>query len=160
MLAVVVSWIPSGRLASFLVGVTIFGLSFMSCNLIAIITDVFPESTLGRVRGLTGTGEGIMKMVLTIATGAAVDRFSFAPVVVGAGMMPLLSVAALFLLVRRCIRVTFDEAGGVPLGGWRVFPSPTRGTDSPTRSAGKPSMPREEERVSQRTLRHDSLRLV
>ena len=51
---VIVPLISSAQLACFIVGLAIFGLSFMSCKLIAIITDVFPESTLGRVTGLTG----------------------------------------------------------------------------------------------------------
>ncbi len=109
--AVLVPWIPGVRLASVLVGVAIFGLSFMSCNLIAVVTDVFPEPTLARVTGLTGIGEGVMNMLLTLATGAVVDRFSFAPVLVGAGFMPLMSVAALFLLVRRCTPISVESYG-------------------------------------------------
>jgi len=109
ILAVIVPLIPNVRWACFMIGLAIFGLSFISCNLIAIITDVFPESTLGRVTGLTGIGGGVMNMFLTVATGAAVDRFSFAPVFVGAGAMPLLSMAALFLLVRRCIKIAEES---------------------------------------------------
>lgn len=115
--SVLVPWISSVRMASLLVGLAIFGLSFMSCNLIAVITDVFPESTLARVTGLTGIGEGILNMVLTVATGVVVDRFSFGPVFIGAGCMPLISLAALFLLVRRCTKIPVEKPDELPATG-------------------------------------------
>jgi ACS family hexuronate transporter-like MFS transporter len=111
LFSMAVPLIPSPRVASYLVGVAIFGLSFMGCNLIAVITDVFPEQTLARVTGLTGIGEGVLNMGLTVATGVVVDRFSFGPVFAWAAVMPALSVAALFLLVRRCSRIGFPTAG-------------------------------------------------
>lgn len=111
MFSVVVPWIPGVWLASLLVGAAVFGLSIMGCNLIAVITDVFPESALARVTGLTGIGEGVMNMLLTLTTGAIVDRFSFGPVFVGAGLLPVTSLVALLLLVRRCVKIHVAEPG-------------------------------------------------
>jgi ACS family hexuronate transporter-like MFS transporter len=99
--------VPSVNLAVAIVALAIFGLNFTSCNLIAIITDVFPESTLARITGLTGIGEGVVNMLVTLATGIVVDRFSFKPVFIGAGVMPLLSVAMLFILVGRIRKIAF-----------------------------------------------------
>lgn len=88
-----------------LIALAIFGLNFTSSTLIAIITDVFPAATHARVTGLSGVGEGVMNMVLTLLTGAIVDRFSFTPVFAGAGLLPLGSITALFLLVGKIERV-------------------------------------------------------
>ena len=99
--------VPSVNVAIVMVGLAIFGLNFTSCNLIAVITDVFPESTLARVTGLTGVGEGVMNMILTLATGIVVNHFSFTPVFIGAGFMPLLSTMVLFSLVGAIKRITF-----------------------------------------------------
>ena len=102
--------VPNVEVAIVMVGLAIFGLNFTSCNLIAVITDVFPESTLARVTGLTGIGEGVMNMILTLTTGIVVDHFSFTPVFIGAGLMPLLSTLMLFSLVGAIRRITFPLA--------------------------------------------------
>jgi ACS family hexuronate transporter-like MFS transporter len=87
----------------------IFGLNFLSCNLITIVADVFPDSTLARVTGLSGVGEGILNIVLTLLTGIVVDRFSYAPIFLGAGLMPLTSIAALYILIGHIHKITVFE---------------------------------------------------
>lgn len=81
---------------------------FSECALYAIISDVFPESTLARVTGMTGIGEGIIDMTLVLLTGVIVDRFSFLPVFFSGSALPIMSIAALFLLVRRCELIRFE----------------------------------------------------
>lgn len=108
-LSCLVPWVPGVRTATLLVAMAIFGLNVLSCNLIAVITDVFPESTLARVTGLTGIGEGVLDMTLTLATGVIVDRFSFLPVFVAAGMMPIMSGVGLFFLVGAIRKITFPQ---------------------------------------------------
>lgn len=100
--------VPSLPVSIAMVALAIFGLNFTSCNLIAIITDVYPETALARVTGLTGAGEGVLNMILTLATGMIVDRFSYTPVFLAAGVMPLVSMGALFLLVGRIRRISFS----------------------------------------------------
>lgn len=107
--SVLVPIVPDIRLAIALVVLAIFGLNFGSCIQIAVISDVFPESTLARVTGLSGIGEGVFNMVLMVATGVVVDRFSYLPIFLGAGLMPLGSIAALFLLVGPVRRLTFSS---------------------------------------------------
>lgn len=107
--SVLVPLIPNIHVAISLVALAIFGLNFTSCNLIAVIGDIFPEAALARVTGLTGMGEGVMNMALTLTTGIIVDRFSFAPVFAGAGLMPLLSIGALFLVVGRIRPISFEH---------------------------------------------------
>lgn len=99
--SVMVPLISGIRVAISLVALAVFGLNVTSCNLIAIISDIFPETTLARVTGLTGMGEGVVNMVLTITTGMVVDRYGFGPVFVGAGVLPLASILALFFVVGR-----------------------------------------------------------
>ncbi|HKE23931.1 MAG TPA: MFS transporter [Bryobacteraceae bacterium] len=97
--------VPGLPVSIALVAMAIFGLNFNSCNLVAIIADVFPESTLARVTGLSGIGEGVFNMILTLITGAVVDRYSYVPVFLGAGLMPLVSIAALYILVGRVEKI-------------------------------------------------------
>lgn len=81
------------------VGAAIFGVNVMSCMLLAVMSDVFPQAVLARVGGLTGVGEGIVNIILTLSTGLILDRFSFVHVFLGASVLPLFSAALLFIVV-------------------------------------------------------------
>lgn len=91
---------PSLAYADILAGAGIFGVNVMSCMLLAVMSDVFPQAGLARVGGLTGAGEGVISISLTLSTGLILDRFSFVHVFVGASVLPLLSAVLLYVLVR------------------------------------------------------------
>jgi ACS family hexuronate transporter-like MFS transporter len=84
-----------------LICVATFGLATMVANNIGTVTDLFEPRVMAAVTGLTGFCEGVINMVLTLATGAVVDRFSYLPVFFAAGLLPVLAAAALFVLVRK-----------------------------------------------------------
>jgi ACS family hexuronate transporter-like MFS transporter len=81
-------------------GVAIFGLNFASCALLAMMSDMFPEAALARVCGLSGVGENLLAIILTLCTGIILDRFSFDSIFGAASLFPLISVAMLYLLIR------------------------------------------------------------
>jgi ACS family hexuronate transporter-like MFS transporter len=58
------------------------------------------------VTGLSGLAAGLVGAVFTIAVGVLVDRFSYAPAFLVAGLMPLVATASLFLLVRAPSKAT------------------------------------------------------
>ncbi len=81
------------------------GVAMLAATHIGMLTDLFAEKTLARLTGVTGVGEGLMNMVLMVATGMVVDAFSYTPVFLAAGVMPLLALLSVFVLVRRIERV-------------------------------------------------------
>ena len=83
-----------------------FGISAYAANHIGALTDLFSEGVLARLAGVTGAGEGMVNMILMLATGVVVDHFSYLPIFIAAGLMPALGVAVLFLLIRRIHLVT------------------------------------------------------
>jgi ACS family hexuronate transporter-like MFS transporter len=95
--------------AALVVGMGIFGVNVMANHVIAVITDVFPNATLARVTGITGMGEGVINMAMTLFAGAVVERFSWTPVFSAAAFMPLGAFLGLILFVRRCRRLTLEE---------------------------------------------------
>jgi ACS family hexuronate transporter-like MFS transporter len=96
---VLVPFTPWLFAADLLVGAAIFGVNVMSCMLLAVMADVFPETALARVGGLTGAGEGVVNVTLTLCTGIILDRFSFMHVFAAAALMPFLATAAMLGLV-------------------------------------------------------------
>ncbi|MCI0524757.1 MAG: MFS transporter [Acidobacteria bacterium] len=75
-----------------LISLVLLGHTFLSANMFASVSDVFPNSAVARVTGLTGVANGLSGMIFPIVTGLIVDNFSYLPVFFMAAMMPLLGV--------------------------------------------------------------------
>jgi ACS family hexuronate transporter-like MFS transporter len=108
--AALIPLVSNVDLAMVLVGLAIFSLNFTSNTMLATITDVFPIQTLARVTGLTGIGEGVLNVAVTLTTGIVVDRFSYAPVFAGAGLMPILSIFAALVVLGPIHKIGFPAA--------------------------------------------------
>ena len=78
-----------------------FGLASMAANHIGTLGDLFQPKVLAGVTGLTGMLEGMVNMILTLATGVVVERFSYFPVFMAAGLLPALATMSLLVLVRK-----------------------------------------------------------
>jgi ACS family hexuronate transporter-like MFS transporter len=63
-------------------------------------SDLFPEDIVATVTGLSGLAAGLAGAAFTFAVGLTVDRFSYGPAFLVAGLMPLAATASLFLLIR------------------------------------------------------------
>jgi ACS family hexuronate transporter-like MFS transporter len=75
------------------------GINAVAANLMGLITDLFPQRVLARVSGMTGVGDGLVSMVAMQLTGVVVDRFSYTPIFICAGVLPLLLLTSLMVLV-------------------------------------------------------------
>lgn len=62
--------------------------------------DLFPAESVATVSGMGGTGSGVGTILSTFLVGYISDRYSFAPVLVGASLIPLAAMALVLLLVR------------------------------------------------------------
>ncbi len=80
--------------------IVLLGHTFLSANMFAAISDLFPNGAVGRVTALTGIAGGLSGMLFPLLTGVLVDRFSYLPVFSLAAIMPALGCAVLFLSVR------------------------------------------------------------
>jgi ACS family hexuronate transporter-like MFS transporter len=63
-------------------------------------SDLFPSDVVASVTGLSGTGAGFAGTAFTLAVGVMVERFSYVPAFVAAGLVPLLATAAVLILIR------------------------------------------------------------
>lgn len=99
ILAVLIPLMPTVGTALALICLAALGINAIAANLMGLIADLFPSQILARVSGMTGVGDGLVSMVMMFATGVVIDRFSYTPVFIAVGLLPLLSLAALFLLV-------------------------------------------------------------
>jgi ACS family hexuronate transporter-like MFS transporter len=78
----------------------LWGYASWSTMGLTLPSDLFPQDVVATVTGLSGLAAGLVGAVFTIAVGFLVDRFSFGPAFLVAGLMPLFATACLLLLVR------------------------------------------------------------
>ncbi len=74
-----------------LISIATFGYSGALANLLAIPGDVFATGELASIWGFASMGSGIGAMVFSLVTGWLVERYSFQPVFILFGVLPLIS---------------------------------------------------------------------
>lgn len=88
-----------------LISLVLLGHTFLSANMFASVSDVFPNSAVARVTGLTGMANGVSGIIFPLITGRIVDNFSYAPVFFMAALMPLLGVALALVTLKDFRRI-------------------------------------------------------
>jgi ACS family hexuronate transporter-like MFS transporter len=81
-----------------LVSIATLGYTGALANMLAMPADVFPPNAVASVYGLASMGSGFGGMLFTLATGWAVDHYSYTPVFAGFGIMPLICALILWTL--------------------------------------------------------------
>ena len=101
-------FVANDYLALALMGLALFGNQWVAATYIGTVGDVVPQHLAGRVNGIAGFGDSSSTLIAVLLTGAIVDRYSYTPVFIGAGLLPLLAMASVFLVLRRIEPATFD----------------------------------------------------
>ena len=89
-----------------MIGVAIMADNFLSANMFAAVSDLFPDREVGRATGLTGVAGGLSGLLFPLLTGTLVDKVSYTPVFVLVAIMPLAGTVALFAAGRKYRRMT------------------------------------------------------
>jgi MFS transporter, ACS family, hexuronate transporter len=88
-------------LAVLLMGLALFGNQWVAATYIGTVGDVVPQQLAGRVNGIAGFGDNGAALLAVLYTGVIVDNYGWTPVFFGAGTLPFLAMASLFLVLRR-----------------------------------------------------------
>jgi ACS family hexuronate transporter-like MFS transporter len=82
-----------------LVSVAMLGYTGVTANMLAFPADVFPKRVLATIWGLAGTGSGFGGMVFALITGWLVDRYSYVPVFIGFGLLPIVALSVIWFVL-------------------------------------------------------------
>lgn len=99
--SLLVPYLNSAATALLTIGIAVMANNFLSANMFGAITDLLPDSAVGRATGLTGVSGGLSGLLFPLLTGVLVDHFSYRPAFILVAFMPLLGTVALFLLGRQ-----------------------------------------------------------
>jgi ACS family hexuronate transporter-like MFS transporter len=109
MLLVPAVWTTSFTALVACFAVSTFAYAAFSTIILNLPADIFPTGSVASVSGMGGTGAGLGTIAAIYLTGRVADHYSFAPILVGASIVPLVAMAAVLLLVRN----TVDTERGV-----------------------------------------------
>jgi MFS transporter, ACS family, hexuronate transporter len=80
-----------------LVSLAMFGYTGSLANILSMPADIFPRGAVASVYGLASMGSGFGGMVFTLITGWVVDHYSYTPVFIGFGVLPLIASLILWI---------------------------------------------------------------
>jgi MFS transporter, ACS family, hexuronate transporter len=83
-----------------LICVALWGYASWSTMALTLPSDLFPQDVVATVTGLSGFAAGVVSTLFTLAVGFLVDRFSYSPAFLAAGLLPVAATACLLLLIR------------------------------------------------------------
>ncbi len=89
------------------IAVVLFGFQSWISNVQTLPSDYFPESAVGSVMGMSGVGAGVGAMLLTQTTGFVVDHYSYTPILVIAGLLPIVATVVFLVLGGSIRRISF-----------------------------------------------------
>jgi ACS family hexuronate transporter-like MFS transporter len=100
-----VAYAGSTALAIGFICLVMFGHTWLSANMYASISDIYPDGAVGRMTALTGVSGGVSGLLFPLLTGFLVDRISYTPVFLMVAFMPGAGVICLTLLARSFERI-------------------------------------------------------
>ncbi len=89
-----------------LISTATLGYSGALANMLAMPADYFPAATVGSIWGIASMGAGLGGMIFSLLTGWVVDHYSYVPVFVGFGILPLIAAVIVWRLPER---LTYHE---------------------------------------------------
>ncbi|MEO6828482.1 MAG: MFS transporter [Acidobacteriaceae bacterium] len=100
----ILAGIPAARVHSVywalgLICIALWGYAIWSTMGLTLPSDLFPQEVVGSVTGLSGLAAGLVGAGFTFMVGIVVDKFSYQPAFIAAGLLPILGTVLLFLLI-------------------------------------------------------------
>lgn len=97
--AIPVSLTHQPAIAIALISIATFGYTGFLANTLAFPAEVFPKNMVGSIWGLASMGAGFGGMIFSWLSGRLIDRYGYAPVFIGYGVMPVLALAVVLFLI-------------------------------------------------------------
>lgn len=101
--------VPNVYVALGLICIALWGYAAWSTMGLTFPSDLFPEEVVGSVTGLSGLAAGLVGAGFTFLVGILVDKISYQPAFLAAGLMPILATVFVFLLIRPPAKVEPSE---------------------------------------------------
>jgi ACS family hexuronate transporter-like MFS transporter len=102
--------VHSSYTALALICIALWGFASWSTMGLTFPSDLLPQDVVATVTGLSGLAAGLVGAGFTFSVGMIVDRFSYRPVFLIAGIMPVFATVSVLFLIRRPYAVPAQES--------------------------------------------------
>ena len=97
--------IPAIFTSNFVIIITLFAITTVcyaawSTMGLVLPADLFASGSVATVSGMSGAAAGIGTIASTLMIGRITDHYSFAPVLIGASLVPVIATILVFVLIR------------------------------------------------------------
>ncbi|HYK89398.1 MAG TPA: MFS transporter [Acidobacteriota bacterium] len=92
-------------MVSLLFALATFSYAAYSTMALVLPSDLFPRELVASVSGMSGTGAGVCTIAATYVIGQVADRYSFAPILIAASLIPLTGAFITMALIRSRDRI-------------------------------------------------------
>ena len=89
-----------------LISIALWGYASWSTMGLTLPSDLFPQDVVATVTGMSGLAAGLLSAIFTMLVGALVDRFSYGPAFIAAGLLPILATVSVVVLIRPNLSIT------------------------------------------------------
>jgi ACS family hexuronate transporter-like MFS transporter len=93
--------VHSSNSALALICLAMWGFASWSTMGLTFPSDLLPQNVVATVTGLSGLAAGLVGAAFTFSVGVIVDRFSYRPVFLVAGIMPVFATVCVMILIRQ-----------------------------------------------------------
>jgi len=94
---------PTTSLA--LISLATMAYSMWAANVLTLPADLVPQHVVASVSGISGTGAALGGMIFMLSIGVVVDHFSYVPVFLAAGVMPLIAASGILGGISKPVQV-------------------------------------------------------
>ena len=108
-LSMTMPFVTNDVLAVVLMGLALFGNQWVAATYIGTVGDVVPQQLAGRVNGIAGFGDNGRRSSPCSIPASSSTSHGWTPVFFGAGTLPFLAMASLFLVLRRIEPAVFRQ---------------------------------------------------
>ena len=95
-----VAMVSNPYVAVGLISIALWGYASWSTMGLTLPSDLFPQDVVATVTGMSGLAAGLLSAVFTMLVGTLVDRFSYGPAFIAAGLLPILATVSVVVLIR------------------------------------------------------------
>ncbi len=89
-----------------LISFVVFAYSCWAANVLTLPSDMFPADAVATTVGFSGAAAGVGGMLTTLLLGRLIDHYSYEPVFLGLGLLPICAGACALLTVSRGERIS------------------------------------------------------
>jgi ACS family hexuronate transporter-like MFS transporter len=110
----------SAKSSMALISLAVFAYASWAAILITLASDLFPRELVGSVYGIAGSAASAAGMLFALVTGYVIDRWSYVPIYIATGILPIIGTSFVILLMGKVEPISLQRRIGLGAANHRA----------------------------------------